>query len=48
MFQICFWANPSQDLVFEMTKIIHPFDYKLISGLVLPCIVPVEKTFVQP
>ena len=28
MFQICFWANPSQDLVFEISKIIHPFDYK--------------------
>ena len=28
MFQICFWANPSWDLVFEISKIIQNFDYK--------------------
>ena len=37
MFWICFWANPSQDLVFEISKIIQNYDQKYISGLVLVC-----------
>ena len=37
MFQICFCLNPSQDLVFEISKIIQNFDHNYISGLVLPC-----------
>ena len=28
LFQICFWASPSWDLVFEISKIIQNFDYK--------------------
>ena len=27
MFQICFWANSSRDLVFKISKIIQNFDY---------------------
>ena len=37
MFQICFCLNPSQDLVFEISKIIQNFDHKYISGHVLAC-----------
>jgi hypothetical protein len=37
MFQICFWASVSWDLVFEISKIIQNFDHKYISGHVLPC-----------
>ena len=28
LFQICFWANSSQDLVFKISKIIQNFDHK--------------------
>ena len=28
MFQICFWASPSWNLVFEISKIIQNIDYK--------------------
>ena len=34
---ICFRANHSQDWVFKISKVIQNFDYKYISGHVLPC-----------
>ena len=37
MIQICSWANPSQDLEFEISKFIQNFDYKYISGDILLC-----------
>ena len=37
MFQICFRAHHSQDRVFKISKIIQNFDYKYISGHILPC-----------
>ena len=39
MFQICFLANPSQDLVFETSKMIQQFDYKEISSLFRPSVI---------
>ena len=37
MFQICFWANHSQDRLFKISNIIQNFDYKYILGHVLLC-----------
>ena len=37
MFHMCFWASQSWDLVLEIWRIIQNFDYKYISGHVLPC-----------
>ena len=33
MFQICFWANPSQDMVFEVSKIIKTLIIGRFQGM---------------
>ena len=37
MFQICIWANPSWDLVFDISKSIQNINQKYIAGHVLAC-----------
>jgi len=37
MFQVCFWANPSRDLVFKILKKNQNFDYKQILRHRLLC-----------